>query len=73
MNADELVKLAEGDLLAEWLRLGRKVLDTYYPGAEYGLLLIHLGADLPDVTLPVPPRPGPAESDGPSPAPASGR
>jgi hypothetical protein len=43
------------DALAEWLRLGCEVLRCYYPGAEYGLLLIHLGDGVPDVQLPVTP------------------
>lgn len=44
------------DLLAEWLELGREVLRRYWPEAKYGLLLVHLGPDLPDATFPVIPQ-----------------
>lgn len=49
------------DALAEWLKLGREVLERYYPEAKYGLLLIHTGPDVPDVQLPVT-RPNPEPS-----------
>lgn len=41
------------DPLGEWLALGRNVLARYYPGAEYGLLLIHIKEGVPDVQLPL--------------------
>lgn len=57
------------DPLAAWLALGREVLERYYPGAKYGMLLIHLGNDLPDVTFPV--SPSGRGSLAPSPVPSS--
>jgi hypothetical protein len=53
----------EKDLLMEWLELSRNVLARYYPGAEYGLLLIHVRDGTPDVQFPVtlpPPLPVPS-------------
>lgn len=55
---------AERDVMLEWLAKGREVLEMYYPEAAYGLMVIHIGPDLPDVQLPVtrPGAPNPAAS-----------
>lgn len=44
---------AKSDLLAEWLKLGREVLERYYPDAEYGLLTILIGEGVPAAQFPV--------------------
>ncbi len=55
------------DLLAEWLKLGREVLERYYPGAKYAVLVAELGDGLPAARLVV----IPATSSGASPDRAS--
>lgn len=56
---------AESDVLLEWLTKGREVLERYYPQAEFGLMVIHIGPDVPDVQLPII-RPTPPESSSPA-------
>lgn len=47
------------DLLAEWLKLGREVLEKYYPGTPYATLVIPTAEGLPDTVLCVTVRPLP--------------
>ena len=42
------------DLLAEWLALGREVLERYYPEATGGALYIFLSGDTPPTRLSLP-------------------
>lgn len=50
---------AKRDLLAEWLELGRMVLEQHFPESPYATLVIPMGEDRPDtvicVTAPRPP------------------
>lgn len=68
------------DPLGEWLQMGREVLEMYYPGTLYAVLVAEQGGGLPAVSLPVilpdaASRPGdvlpfaPRPASSPSPAP----
>ena len=62
----------ERDLLAEWMKLGREVLDRNYPGARYAVFVIEMGEGIPATRLVVTPSSSPSSSASPLPLPQHG-